>query len=202
MKLVIITNEKIYPEEYEALNDLFLSGMELLHIRKPESSKEELRALLKKIMPEFYNRIVLHDHFSLLNEFDLKGVHLNKRNPFFSHESAIQRSKSCHSPEEVKESASFSYVFLSPIFDSISKTGYRQKYTKEELEHAKEDGSIHSGVIALGGISIENIPEVARLGFGGVAVLGGIWQDFFTTGNKIALIKRFTDYKTVCSQYI
>ena len=30
--------------------------------------------------------------------------------------------------------------------------------------------------MALGGVTLENIPRVKELGFGGVAILGDVWQ--------------------------
>ena len=84
---------------------------------------------------------------------------------------------SCHSLEEVdikKDMAD--YVFLSPIFNSISKSGYNSAFSKEELHNAMKQGKIDNKVIALGGVSSANIDTVKDLGFGGAALLGDIWD--------------------------
>ena len=76
----------------------------------------------------------------MAKEFQIGGVHLNKRNnyaipPFGP--MRVRISVSCHSIEEVKEwKPKCDYVFLSPIYNSISKEGYEAKFSKEELRKA------------------------------------------------------------------
>ena len=67
------------------------------------------------------------------------------------------------------------YVFLSPIFDSISKVGYHAAFAPDLLNRAAEEKIIDRKVIALGGINAENIELVKQWNFGGVALLGDIW---------------------------
>ena len=85
----------------------------------------------------------------------------------------------CLIGEEVKEKKNnFDYVFLSPVFDSISKQGYAAEYTPEQIRQAAKDGIIDKRVIALGGIDEDNILQVKDYGFGGAAILGGLWNKF------------------------
>lgn len=201
MKLIAISTEPLMPEEAKAINRLFASGLPILHLRKPHASLPETEALLSKIHPEYYNRIVLHDHFELATTFPVKGIHLNKRNSTppqgmkFSH-----ISRSCHSLKELEDASNYSYVFLSPVFDSISKAGYRQAFGKEQLAGAKEKGVITGKAIALGGISAKNIPTVASYGFGGVAVLGALWGDYLQSRDDAALLKRLNELKAICER--
>jgi len=198
MKLIVISTEIFFEQEAEIVCSLFEAGLLCFHLRKPQSEKEEttfgisqIRCFLEKIPQKFHNRIVLHEHFSLLDEFNLKGIHLNRRNPIPYEKAGISISKSCHTIEEIKaETSSFDYVFLSPIFDSISKNGYKKAFSHEELTKAKQDNIINEKVIALGGITPENLAEVKSYGFGGVAVLGGIWGDLEKTG----VLQRFEIY--------
>ena len=67
-------------------------------------------------------------------------------------------------------------MFLSPIYDSISKEGYGAAFSRIDLKQAADEGIIDSKVLALGGVSLEHIPEVRSMGFGGAAVLGALWQ--------------------------
>ena len=84
---------------------------------------------------------------------------------------------SCHTLEEVHlNKLQSDYVFLSPIFDSISKQGYKAAFTEYILRCAHRDGIIDDKVVALGGITPANARKAMTLGFGGVAVLGDIWQ--------------------------
>ena len=94
----------------------------------------------------------------------------------YSGPTAAMLSVSCHSLEELSaHKAKFDYLFLSPIFDSISKKGYSGRFTREQLLEARDNGLIDKKIIALGGITAGNIPIIRELGFGGVAVLGSVW---------------------------
>ncbi len=92
-------------------------------------------------------------------------------------------SRSCHSLEEViKYRTSCDYVFLSPIFNSVSKQGYDSGFSYEDLIRARDCGIIDSHVFALSGVTPERIPLLQELGFGGCAVLGHIWEPFKKNG--------------------
>ena len=84
--------------------------------------------------------------------------------------SKITISRSCHTLQELKNISHFDYVFLSPIFDSISKQGYRAAFSMETLEQAR--GIIDEKVFALGGVTLDKITILEQLHFGGIAVYG------------------------------
>jgi len=197
MKLIAITTETFFEGEAEALNLLFENGLKTLHLRKPFASQSETEVFIRQIRQDFHSRIVLHDNYDLVELFDLKGIHLNRRHPeaFPDCKRKLSISRSYHSLEEVAESSFFDYVFLSPVFDSISKTGYKQGFTSEQWREAKARNILTGRVIALGGITAENIPIVHRYGFGGVAVLGALWRDYPSNGDNNELLKRFSELK-------
>lgn len=178
MKTIVITRPAFFDGETDLVNNLFREGMERLHLRKPGASEEELTAWLQNIDSQHYERIVLHDCFPLAEIFALGGVHLNSRNPKAPQGIlGMTVSRSCHSIREViQHKSECDYLFLSPIYDSISKEGYGAAFSCIELKRAAEEGIIDSQVFALGGVSLEHIPEIRSLGFGGAAVLGALWQ--------------------------
>ncbi len=177
MKLIVITTPDFFEGEAEAITSLFNAGLEVLHLRKPGASSEELKHLLHQLPSKYMEYIVTHDHFELVSSWGLKGVHLNGRNPQAPHGYIGHISCSCHSLEEVVQRKPVcNYVFLSPVYDSISKQGYASTYTHESLQEAQQSEIIDSKVMALGGISLEHLPEVKTLGFGGAAVLGDVWK--------------------------
>ena len=65
----------------------------------------------------------------------------------------------------------FSYAFLSPVFDSISKADYKAK--QFDLSLRKKTST---KLIALGGITEENQYRAIDMGFDGVAMMGSIWN--------------------------
>ena len=177
MKWIIITSPEFLSGEAVFIDKLFSQGLDLLHLRKPEASLEAYKRLLLQIPKHWYSRIVLHEHFALAEKFGLHGIHLNRRCSQVPDSFRGSISCSCHTLEEVKkQKASKDYVFLSPIFDSISKVGYHAAFSPTLLKQAAVENVIDEKVIALGGITAKNIPLVKEWHFGGVALLGDIWK--------------------------
>ena len=177
MKWITITSPEFLSGEAIFIDKLFSQGLDLLHLRKPEASLEAYKRLLLQIPKHWYSRIVLHEHFALAEKFGLHGIHLNRRCSQVPDSFRGSISCSCHTLEEVKkQKASKDYVFLSPIFDSISKVGYHAAFSPTLLKQAAIENVIDEKVIALGGITANNIPLVKEWHFGGVALLGDIWK--------------------------
>ena len=181
MKLILITTPTYLVEEDKIITALFEEGLDTLHLRKPDTAPMFAERLLTLIPEQYHKRIVVHGHFYLKDEYKLKGIHLNGRNPNPPENYKGHISCSCHSLDEVKErKQTCDYVFLSPVFNSISKMNYNSAYTAEELRAADKAGIIDKKVIALGGIDVDNILEVKDFGFGGAAILGALWNKFDT----------------------
>lgn len=177
MEWIVITSPGFLQGEADFIDRLFGHGLDRLHLRKPGADIGECRRLLDGISREWLPRIVVHDNFGLCREYGLGGVHLNGRNPMAppNHEGSVSRS--CHSLEEISRyKGECDYLTLSPIFNSISKQGYMAAFGPGQLAAARDSGLIDRRVIALGGVTLENIHRVKELGFGGVAILGDVWQ--------------------------
>ena len=177
MHLIVITEPQFVTNEATIIAQLLHWGVDLIHLRKPESSADDLAKLIEAIPTVYHNRLVLHDHFDLAAHFTLHGLHLNRRNSVLppNHEGTV--SQSCHTLDEVKVcKTKCDYVFLSPVFNSISKQGYASAFTLKALSEAKKQGLIDQKVVALGGITAANIDKTKYYGFGGVALLGDIWS--------------------------
>lgn len=179
MKLILMTLPYFFIEEHQILTALFEEGLDTLHLRKPNTEPVYSERLLSLIPEQYRRRIVVHDHFYLKNEYGLRGIHLNSRNPEAPNKYKGHISCSCHTPEEVTAcKRRFDYVFLSPIFDSISKEGYEAQFSDEQLLSLGKQKVIDRKVMALGGISLDNVARVKEYGFGGAVVLGALWSQF------------------------
>lgn len=177
MKWITITSPEFLSGEATFIGKLFSQGLDLLHLRKPEASLEAYKQLLLQIPEQWHSRIILHEHFELAEEYKLHGIHLNRRCSVIPNAYHGSISCSCHTIEEViTQKDSKDYVFLSPIFDSISKVGYHAAFSPTSLKQAAVENVIDEKVIALGGITANNIPLVKEWHFGGVALLGDIWK--------------------------
>lgn len=137
MKLILLTPPDFFVEEDKILTALFEEGLDLLHLRKPDTEPVYSERLLTLLPESHHNQIVVHDHFYLKEEFNLRGIHLNGRNPEPPVGYKGHISKSFHHIDELKaEKKNFNYVFLSPIFDSISKSNYTSAFDMEVLKQA------------------------------------------------------------------
>ena len=191
MKLIAITKPDFYDGEAAFIKSLFESGFDIVHLRKP-CCRDVARCvhnndvarrvhidcicnLLNELSSEERSKIVVHDYPELYYEFSLKGIHINKNIVKYPEGYQGFKTRSCHSLEEVKlYKDDFDYVFLSPIFDSISKQGYKSAFTEEVLRDASREGIIDEKVVALGGVTYDKISLLKDLGFGGAAMMGGI----------------------------
>lgn len=174
MRLIVITAPESVTGETETINHLFAEGLELLHIRKPAYSRSAITQLLEALRPEYRSRIALHSHHQLVNELGLGGCHYPGSLRKEAESGWGRRSTSCHTVEEIDQLAKeFRYLFVSPVFDSISKPGYRARFTAKILCDLT---SRQPNLIALGGINQETLPRLYDQNWYGAAALGAIWE--------------------------
>ena len=179
MKLILLTSADFFVEEDMILTTLFEEGLDILHLRKPDSEPVYCERLLTLIPEEYHRHIVVHDHFYLKEEFNLMGIHLSRRNPQLPKGYSGPVTRTCYSIDEIAKNRQESqYLFLRNVFDSISEPENRASFTDSELRDAARQGIIGRRVMAEGGVSLENIPQVRDLGFGGVVVRGDLWKRF------------------------
>ena len=177
MKIIAITVPKMIDEDAYLISNLLKMGIYSVHLRKPEATIHECRQLLTKLTDAERTKIIIHDYPELYTEFSLKGIHINKNITSLPNGYNGFKTRSCHSFEEIERyKTEYDYLFLSPIFDSISKVGYKSGFTKEELLKASASGIIDHKVIALGGITLDMLPYFRELNFGGIAMIGGIYN--------------------------
>ncbi|WNI35036.1 thiamine phosphate synthase [Chryseobacterium sp. SG20098] len=177
--ILVITPELIVPNETDFINQMFQEGLDLLHIRKPWISRNEMIEFITQIDESFYTQLVLHTYYDLGKEFTISRFHFREIDrqeemyKSFAKENTISTSvhdiKTYNTLEKEWE-----YAFISPFFPSISKKGYGLNSTiKEEIKHRNNPDV---KLIALGGIHQNNIYEVFDSDADGAALLGAIWE--------------------------
>jgi thiamine-phosphate pyrophosphorylase len=187
MKIIVISPSKIKEEEIKNLILMFEAGLETYHLRKPKFSTQQLKEYLEKIPKQFHNRIVIHSHHNLARKYNLQGVHYTKKHlePNFRNwwrEKLLRLSKgnfvkttshgklaSLYEEEEMK----FDYVFLSPIFDTITGKYQSGFYEDSIIAAIQKTGK---KIIARGGVDITRIEKIDQLGFYGMALYSSLWD--------------------------
>ncbi len=188
--IVVIASEKDVPNEIEILNQLFEEGLACYHFRKPDKDYKEHSDYLNLIDAKYHNRIVVHYHHGLINDYNLKGIHFQEQeriahidNPgqYFKGLNMFGKtiSSSFHEPQELADCYfEFDYHLLSPVFASISKADYAGR--------GFDVNAIDKTIIGMGGVTADNLDAFKTLGFKGVGVLGGIWN----SDTPIAVFKK------------
>jgi thiamine-phosphate pyrophosphorylase len=186
MQLYLISYDQFFKGEEDLISDLLYKYKFTFHLRKPGATLSDYSAFLLKIPQNLHHKIMLHDAFELIKDFEVKGLHFSSKNkrlksnyePYFC-------STSSHKIAEIAEHDHlFNYQFLSPVYTSISKPGYTGNLDLIEVkDYLKSQRT--SKVIALGGVTENNIELLHQIGFDGVATLGRIWGNSPQTDKKI-----------------
>jgi len=203
MKIIVLSPQKSIENEIYKVIGLFEEGMNVFHLKKPHYSSKKLKSYLDKIPLEFHNRIVIHTHINFALRYNLKGIHLSSKHKKFSLKNWLllkrikQRnpwitiSTSFHSISDVEQYKDlYDYVFLSPIFDSISMNDYQSGFKAFSLSSATRRSNYK--IVALGGLEVGNIEKAAGLGFWGCAFLGALWS-------KDDPVEFFKEIKSKCA---
>ncbi|WP_120239551.1 thiamine phosphate synthase [Marinifilum flexuosum] len=177
MELILISHPDFFKGETVIVSSLLDRYNFTFHLRKPKASEQELIDYLDEIPEALHAKIVLHNEIEVFSNFKLKGIHFSgaKREHAKQLATGIRKGTSCHSIREIKSLGKvFDYVYLSPIFESISKPGYQGNLNMEEIKmFLKESRPIQ--IYALGGIETSNVSTIKELQFDGLVVLGAVW---------------------------
>ena len=186
--------------EIELINQLLQDDdIDYFHLRKPDFDAHQLKAFVQQIDESLHYKIVIHSHYHLITEFDLAGINLNKKalnqlefsdevnqchiQPLVVKNRKVEVNRvqpyvvsySAHSIDEINNLPfETTYVFLSPVFDSISKSNYLSAFNLDDLKDKLP--TINTKVIALGGVKKEHFKQLKLIGFDGYARLGDYWK--------------------------
>lgn len=177
----------IHDNEIDEVIQMFEAGLRHFHVRKPRMSHRELKQYLNGYPEQYRKRLVLHTYHGLAYEMGLGGIHLSrshrKRKRLYRIRLWLRRranpgltvTRTFHKLTDLgQDKRTYSYSFLSPIFDSLSQNSLAGGYSRRALlimiPQARQP------VYAMGGVRPDNIEEVAALGFGGAVLLGALWK--------------------------
>ncbi|MGK7392418.1 MAG: thiamine phosphate synthase [Candidatus Cyclobacteriaceae bacterium M2_1C_046] len=180
MRLFAITPAKDIINEQQYLEELIAEGF-IVHCRKPEKNAVEMAAFLREIKPEYRPSVAIHSHFEIAEDMGIRRLHFTeelreKLNPDDFKYGKNTLSTSVHSFEQLENDEKlkfFEYIFCSPVFDSISKP----ENTENKIWQQKVSKEYQFDLIALGGLTAENLPLIYHWGYSGAAFCGYLWND-------------------------
>lgn len=181
--MIVISNPTPYKNEIKLIHSLFTEGLLLFHIRKPLFSEDEMKTYLFEIGSEYNNRLILHQHHQLAEDFGINRLHFTEKMRTKTFPESLKKRKergfklstSIHNmPDFEKLHNAFDYAFLGPVFDSISKPNYASNLDfRMELSQRK---NYKTALVGVGGITPSKIKTALDFGFDDVALLGTIWH--------------------------
>ncbi|WP_067151725.1 thiamine phosphate synthase [Pseudotamlana agarivorans] len=179
------------------------SGAELVQLRlKNYSEKKILKAAeeARDITAHFQTRLIINDHYKIAKTVKADGVHLGK-----SDADPETVRKSLYSWQIVGGTANTlddCESLINKKVDYIGLGPFRFTETKENLspilglsgyQSIIESLNSETPIIAIGGITINDIPELLKTGIHGIAASGEITKAFTNIGKINKLLRSEND---------
>ncbi|MDG5799878.1 thiamine phosphate synthase [Marinilabiliaceae bacterium ANBcel2] len=201
--IIAITPPDYFKNESKAIESLLNEGVSYVHVRKPKSSSSSVAKLINTIDKSCYNKLSVHYYYDLCSEEGVGGFHESRGYNIdrVEQREGLRISRGAHSFNELKDKGrGCNYIFLSPVFNSISKSGYLSAFdyeeTKEFLHSIRNEFT--AKIVALGGVSPQNIEKALETGFDGVALIGSLWS---VKNGSIDIKESVDNYKLLKKRY-
>jgi thiamine-phosphate pyrophosphorylase len=195
--LCFITDRKISGLSYEDMTfKVLIKGVHWIQYREKERSRLEIykgAAKLRRLTRDYNAVFIVNDLVDIAICVNADGVHLGQDDlPLKEARKIMGRDKiigiSTHSLEQAIEAErnGADYIGFGPIFHTMTKDAGKPKGT-DMLQEVKNQ--IKIPVVAIGGISLENIRSVLHTGVDAVAVASAILK-----GDIEENTRRFMDH--------
>jgi thiamine-phosphate pyrophosphorylase len=180
---VVISTPDIFPEEHAVVEELFAAGLTRFHLRKSRFSWRELREWVEALPEDLLGKVVVHSQPGLVLDYSLGGLHLRAgQRPPADWPAEIPVSYACANFDDLVRSRKPAYATIGPVFPTEGRRRDRdnepQRTPEEyaEIVNSWKDKPNAAPLLALGGLTVDNIHLARALGFDGFAVVGSVWD--------------------------
>jgi len=195
--LCFITDRKVSGLSYEDMtHKVLLKGVQWIQFREKETSRREIyqnAIRLRRLTKDYDAVFVVNDFPDIAMCAGADGVHLGQDDlPLKEARKIMGRDRligiSTHNLEQAAEAErdGADYIGFGPVFATLTKDAGRPKGISMLREIRKQ---VHIPVVAIGGISLENIGSVLQTGVDAVALASAILR-----GDIEENAKRFMDH--------
>jgi thiamine-phosphate pyrophosphorylase len=160
------------------------AGIRVIQLRLKHTSDRDAIALARELLPQIHAAdalLIVNDRLDIADLAGADGVHLGADDlPPEQIPPSVRRrlivGLSTHTPEQVELSRGrpVDYIGFGPVFGTVSKESEYSPRGLDALAHAV--ARARHPVVAIGGIDIERVLQVARTGAAAAAVIGAIAQ--------------------------
>lgn len=187
VSLQFITHQTELYSYFESARMALEGGCKWIQLRMKEAPLEEVEAValqLKPICKEHEAMLIIDDHVELVKKLEVDGVHLGKNDMPISQARQILGEAfiiggTANTFEDVVQHyrAGADYLGIGPYRFTTTKKNLSPVLGLEGyatiLSQMKE-AHIELPVVAIGGITYEDIPDILRTGVNGIALSGTI----------------------------
>ena len=182
--LYVLTDPIFFRERpfHDAMEEILAAGARLIQYRaKCRSSQEAYREalLLRGITERYRAHLIINDNVDLALAVGADGVHLGQDDlPISSARRLMGRGRivglSTHNVEEAEAAQveGADYIGLGPIYPTGTKKTARIPLGPEGIRRVRKAVSLP--MYAIGGITIDRLPDVMTAGADGVAVISAL----------------------------
>ena len=159
-----------------------LGGVTMIQLREKNLKGEELEILARQVQEvcrKYQIPFIINDNVDLAKKIDADGVHVGQS------DMAVEQAREILGPDKIigataktveqakiAEEQGADYLGSGAVFGSTTKTD-ATPMSKELLQQICE--SVQIPVVAIGGITLENVEELRGCRIAGVAVVSGIF---------------------------
>lgn len=182
----------LYPvvDSIKWIERLLKTGVTTLQLRikgkQPNDVEQEIVEAIK-LGKQYHARLFINDYWQLAIKHHAYGVHLGQEDLDIADLDAIKKAGlrlgiSTHDETELQRAKALrpSYIALGHIFPTTTKDMPSKPQGLKALKHQVEQ-TPNFPTVAIGGISLERVPDVVATGVGSVALVSAItkapdWQ--------------------------
>lgn len=189
-KLHYISQGNSPKEVLENIQKACTAGAELVQLRLKDISEKDFLKLAKEVFEitsRFQTRLIINDHYKIAKEIKADGVHLGKtddcptlvREHLYTWQTIGGTANNLQDCEEL----------ITKEVDYISLSPFRLESNQDDTDIAlglngysliTEALNTETPIIGFGDITIDDVTDILKTGVSGIAVSGGITQDFNT----------------------
>ncbi|MBD2802377.1 thiamine phosphate synthase [Xenorhabdus sp. 42] len=162
---------------------LLEAGVRTLQLRIKDKPEEQVEKDIQSAIAlgrHYHARLFINDYWRLAIKHHAYGVHLGQEDLDIADLNAIQQAGlrlgiSTHDQNELARAKTLrpSYIALGHIFPTTTKEMPSSPQGLDSLKH-QVDITPEYPTVAIGGISLERVPDVVATGVGGVALVTAI----------------------------
>ncbi|MCT8348229.1 thiamine phosphate synthase [Photorhabdus temperata] len=175
----------LYPvvDSLEWISRLLKAGITTIQLRIKDLPEDQVEGEIKQAITlghQYNARLFINDYWRLAIKHGAYGVHLGQEDLDNADLNAIQEAGlrlgiSTHNEQELARAKSLrpSYIALGHIFPTTTKAMPSSPQGLEALKQQVENTPDYP-TVAIGGISLERVPDVIATGVGSVALVSAI----------------------------